>query len=74
MRKRAELRNIACVGDVRIFPDVVTACKRLILMPHEHQIKFQVWDIDETQDYEIHLFNGGSQELIDFVEILILNQ
>lgn len=68
MNERAELRNISDARDVRIFPDAITAAKRLLLMPHEHQIKFQVWSISDG--IELHLFDGGSQELIDFVEII----
>ena len=64
---RAELRKIGDSSDVRIFPDVLTASKRLLAMPYEHQVHFQVWDVDETEDYECHLFDGGSEELRDFV-------
>ena len=71
MKNRAELRNISDNRDVRIFSDVITAVRRLLLMPKEHRVKFQVWDISD--DIELHLFDGGSQELIDFTEIINLN-
>jgi len=67
MKIRAELRKIGDSTDVRVFPDVLTASKRLLSMPYAHQIHFQVWDIDETDYYECHLFDGGSDELRDFV-------
>jgi hypothetical protein len=67
MKTKAELRKIGDSTDVRVFPDVLTASKRLLSMPYEHQIHFQVWDIDETDDYECHLFDGGTDSLRDFV-------
>jgi alpha-N-acetylglucosamine transferase len=63
---RAELRKIGDASDIRVFPDVFTASKRLLSMPYEHQVHFQVWDVDETEDYECHLFDGGSDDLRDF--------
>lgn len=70
MRQYAELRNKRNENDVRRFPDVLTASRRLMNMPDNHQKCFEVWDIDESDDYECHLFDGCSEELKDFVERL----
>lgn len=70
MKQYAELRNKNNAADVRRFQDVLTASKRLLNMPDNHQRCFQVWDIDEAHGYECHLFDGCSEELKDFVERL----
>ena len=57
-------------ADVRRFPDVLTASRRLINMPENHQRCCEVWDIDVNEDLEIHMFDGCSDELIDFVNRL----